>query len=73
MSRFIVLTSEQAERVRGKTSDGSALEPVALANGTSFVLPEVVLYDTAHAKKIKDLISMPVREIKDTEWSLPNV
>ena len=65
---MIVLTAEQAEEVRGPTASGSALEPVALADGVTLVLPEAVLNDPAHAAHQAFLASLPTREIAQNEW-----
>lgn len=65
---MIVLTSEQAAEVRGPTSEGCALEPVALADGVTFVLPETVLEDPAHQQHHEALALLPRREIEPGEW-----
>lgn len=65
---MIVLTAEQAEEVRGPTATGAALEPVALADGVTFVLPEAVLDDPAHAGRRDYLASLPRRNIAQNEW-----
>lgn len=65
---MIVLTATEAEQVRGGSSAGAALEPVALADGVTFVLPEAVLDDPAHADKHNMLLGLPRREIGSHEW-----
>lgn len=51
---FLILTKEQADAVRGETVSGHALEPVELEDGT-FALPDRVLADRFHAKKLSVL------------------
>lgn len=65
---MIVLTASEADAVRGATAAGAALEPVALADGVTFVLPEAVLSDLAHADKHNILLALPRREIAAHEW-----
>jgi hypothetical protein len=55
---MIILTSTQANRVRGLTTEGHGLAPVPLANGT-FALPESVLDDPAHARYRNILDRLP--------------
>ena len=55
---MIILTREQANRVRGLTIPGHALAPVPLADGT-FALPESVLTDPAHARFHAGLAALP--------------
>lgn len=50
---FIVLTKAEAEALRGKTGDFTALDPQELKDGT-FILPAAVLADPAHAKVLGD-------------------
>ena len=50
----IILTKEEADKVRGITTPGHALDPVPLADGASFILPLEVLSDPAHAKALAD-------------------
>jgi membrane-bound inhibitor of C-type lysozyme len=56
---MIILTAPQAAAVRGETSAGAALDPVALADGVTFVLPEKVLSDPAHAARHALLAALP--------------
>ena len=65
---MIVLTQAQANQVRGETTDGNALEPVMLADGVSYVLPEEVLTDPAHAANRVLLQALATREIAANEW-----
>lgn len=58
----IALTAEQADLVRGPTMDGSALDPVPLLDGATWILPLVVLDDPAHAEWRDFLAALPVRE-----------
>lgn len=50
MSEFIILTAEEAEKLRGKTTPWTALDPAEMKDGT-FILPVDVLTDPAHAAK----------------------
>lgn len=65
---MIILTAEQAETVRGETVAGHVLEPVPLADGT-FVLPEAVLSDPAHAQWHDLLAGLPVRDVAREEFA----
>jgi hypothetical protein len=66
---FIVLTKEQADAVRGKTSQWTALDPVPLADGVTFVLPARVLSDPYHESKYTALAGKTVREVTEKEWA----
>ena len=50
---FIILSKAEAEALRGKTGDFTALDPQELKDGT-FILPAAVLTDPAHAKVLGD-------------------
>lgn len=50
---FIILTKAEAEALRGKTGDCTALDPQEMKDGT-FILPAAVLTDPAHAKVLGD-------------------
>jgi hypothetical protein len=65
---MLILTTEQAALVRGPTSPASRLEPVPLADGKTYVLPEDVLDDPAHAARRDLLAGLPRRAIADDEW-----
>ncbi|SER61899.1 hypothetical protein SAMN05216548_1317 [Faunimonas pinastri] len=65
---MIILTAAEADKVRGETSDGHELEPVLLADGVTFVLPEAVLTDPAHAERHELLATFPTREVAQAEW-----
>lgn len=69
---MIILTAAQAAQVRGQdaTEDqfDAALEPVALADGVTYVLPEAVLTDPAHAAKQALLAGLPRRTVAANEW-----
>lgn len=67
---MIILTPEQAEAVRGESSPGAMLDPVPLADG-SFVLPEAVLGDTAHAARFALLVTLPRRPVHPSEFPAP--
>jgi hypothetical protein len=66
--RFIILTAAEADAVRGASGPFAALDPAALADGVSHVLPEVVLSDPAHAARHAVLSVLPVREVAPEEW-----
>lgn len=61
----IILTEEQAQKVRGISPNVSfaALEPVLLKDGT-LMLPPEVLTDAAHADVKAFLETMPTKEVK---------
>jgi hypothetical protein len=65
---FIVLSQEQAEQVRGKSTPFAALEPRKIEDGR-FILGTQVLDDPAHAKHIPFLATLPqcklIRETDD--------
>lgn len=65
---MIILTHAQANQIRGETTDGNALDPIALADGVTFVLPEAVLSDPAHQSKRAFLTGLPKRSIAPNEW-----
>lgn len=68
---MIILTEQQADAVRGPTAPGAALDPIPLADGMSWVLPEAVLVDPAHATRHAWLAGLPVREVAPEEWPAP--
>lgn len=69
---MIILTQAQAEHVTGPTSPGAALHPVALANGTEWVLPVAVLSDPAHAMHHAYLDALPQRAVELSEFPQPD-
>lgn len=68
---FIILTPEEADAVRGKTSPWTALDPVPLADGRAFVLPSRVLNDRAHESKRPALQKLSARIVAPEEWLRP--
>lgn len=69
--KLIYLTSEQADKVRGRHGKYSALEPVATDNG-AFVLPIEVLDDPEHAEVLKDLevckfVEIDIKDVVDAK------
>ena len=52
MTTFIALDATQAQKLRGITSPGHALDPLGLADGVTFILPLEVLDDPAHAEAL---------------------
>jgi hypothetical protein len=67
----IILTEAEADHVRGPTGEGAALAPVALANGTEWVLPVTVITDPAHAIHHDYLDALPQREVTADEFPQP--
>ena len=65
---MIILTSAQADAVRGQSSPGFALDPRPLADGT-YALPEAVLTDVNHASKWAILAPLPKRQVLPNEWA----
>lgn len=68
---FIILSSSQADHVRGSTGPESALAPVALASGTQWVVPVAVLSDPAHSEHHTYLSALTQRTVADNEWPVP--
>jgi hypothetical protein len=66
----IILTSSQADQVRGVSMPGHGLHPRPLVDG-NFGLPVEVLEDPAHAMHHAMLSSLPVREVAEQEWKQP--
>ena len=66
---MIILTQEQAVAVRGVTSPGHSLDPIMLVDGVTWVLPEDVLTDPAHASKHALLSGYPTRNVDQSEWA----
>lgn len=69
---MIILTQTESDAVRGETAPGYRLEPLPLANGTEWVLPEAVLDDPAHAVHHDLLAGLPRRDVAAGEWVQPN-
>lgn len=72
MTTLILLTSSQADAVRGPstTMEGAALEPIALTDGR-FVLPVAVLDDPAHAAHRDFLAALPRATYADIAALVP--
>jgi hypothetical protein len=64
---MIILTKDQADKIRGMTSKFTALDPIEIKDG-SFVLPEIVLTDEAHLIKKSQLQTLPVRTVAKSEY-----
>jgi hypothetical protein len=74
---MIILTQVETEQLCGPpvdgqyvmrfTGDDTALHPVLLLDGT-FVLPEDVLTDPAHAAAYDALSVLPTREVAEDEY-----
>ena len=62
MSEHIILTAEEAEKVRGVTRPGHALDPVEIKDGT-FILPVEVLSDPAHQDAMERFKSDKARAV----------
>lgn len=65
---FLILTRAQAEAVDGPTATGAALRPLALADGTRFVLPVAVLADPAHQQRHAELSRLPVAQVPPEDF-----
>ena len=71
--KVIILTSEQAEKVRGRHGKYSALDPVLADNGM-FILPTDVMDDPEHKEVFADLGECKFAEIdilQVTDTKLP--
>ncbi|WP_127090119.1 hypothetical protein [Aquabacter cavernae] len=68
---FLILNAQDAQAVRGPTAAGAALEPMAQADGTTFVLPMAVLDDPAHAVHHALLAALERRALDPTAWEVP--
>ncbi|MFG1429159.1 hypothetical protein [Roseixanthobacter glucoisosaccharinicivorans] len=66
--RFLILDHTTADAVRGPTAPGAALAPVLLADGATWVLPEVCATAPEHVMHHALLAIMPVREVAGAEW-----
>ncbi|HQS11315.1 MAG TPA: hypothetical protein PLK13_21055 [Xanthobacteraceae bacterium] len=64
----LLLTADLAAEVRGPTAPGAALAPVLLADGATWVLPESVLDDPAHAVRRPQLAACAMRIVLPQEW-----
>ena len=60
---MIILTAPEAAQVRGQTATNRALDPVILADGVTYFLPEEVLADPAHALHHDFLATLPTRDV----------
>ncbi len=60
---FLILTATQAQALAGPTADGAALAPMALADGMTFVLPQAVMSDPAHAPRHAALSALPLAPV----------
>lgn len=65
---MIMLNATQAAAVAGHDTPDTALAPVALADGVTFVLPEAVLTDPAHQSHWAVLAALPVRVVAPGEY-----
>lgn len=61
---FIILTSEQADAVRGPTMPPAALNPIERADG-AYILNVAVLTDPAHALHADFLAGLPQMDSSD--------
>jgi hypothetical protein len=68
---MIILDASQADHVRGPTGPASAIMPIALADGLTWVLPEAILNDPAHAVHHAYLAALPTREVLPEEFPQP--
>lgn len=68
---FLILTAVQADALRGPTSEGAELAPVALTDGERWVLPLAVLDDPVHVVRHAELASLPQGEVSPSEFPAP--
>lgn len=68
MTEMIVLTTAEAEILAGASCEGHALEPRALTDGETWVLPVAVLADPAHAARLAALATLPTRVVLPSEF-----
>lgn len=68
---FLILTSDQADALRGPTAPGAELAPVLLADGETWVLPAQVLDDPAHVARRAQLDALPRRAVAAEDFPLP--
>lgn len=70
---YILLTSAQADHVRGITARGAALMPIAIIPllGASYVLPDAVLSDPAHGMHKAYLSACPRTDV--VSWLVQEV
>lgn len=68
MSRFIILTAQQADAVRGPTVSPAALNPIGRQGGV-WILGEAVLWDPAHAMHHDVLAGLPQMDAADPAFS----
>lgn len=70
---YILLTPAQADHVRGVTSHSAALMPIAILpiSGASYVLPDAVLNDPAHAMHKAYLSACPRTDV--VSWLVQEV
>jgi hypothetical protein len=61
----ILLTKEQADKVRGRHGRYSALDPIPTSDGY-FMFPVNVLKDPEHAEVLEELIKCEAAVIKET-------
>lgn len=64
---LLILSSEDADAVRGPSAQGAALYPVPLLDG-SFALPLSVLLDPAHAHHHARLVNLDRRDVAPDEF-----
>jgi len=65
---MLILDATQAAALTVTTRDGHMLEPRALADGETWVLPTSVLSDPAHTAIRATLLAMPQRDVALDEF-----
>ncbi|GGF56817.1 hypothetical protein GCM10007301_15640 [Azorhizobium oxalatiphilum] len=65
---FLILDQDQADALRGESSPGAALDPIALADGVRWVLPLAVLDDPGHASRLDALLTLPAEPVGPGEF-----
>lgn len=65
---LLTLTAAQAAQVVGRDGPYSALQPIPLADGVTYVLPMAVLSDPSHARWASVLSSLPTASVLITQF-----
>ena len=65
---MILLTDDEAAIARDMTFEGAELRPVALLDGSAWILPSAVLSDPAYASAHDYLATLPRRHVDPSEW-----
>ena len=72
--KFIILNALQSAAVRGTYGEDHELNPIALANGTEWILPVAVIDEPAFSSVKETLEGYFQREVDlSTELPVPNI